>query len=187
MLYGHKQDAIALTVDADEALKHFRDGRRVFSLEIEGGDAQTALLKDVQYDYMGTDIIHADFERVNLEERVDVQLRVVCKGDPIGLKTAGAIMLHPTTEIGCKCKVSDITDRIDVDVSELETGHSMHAKDLTLPDGYELTMDPEAVIATIVVQKKQEEEVGEEAVVEGEGGEPEVIAEKKDEDAKGSE
>lgn len=182
VLYGHKKTPVPLAVDAGDALRHIRAGKRVFTLSVDGGGEETALLKDIQYDYLGSDVIHADFERVNLDEQVEVNLHVAFRGDAVGLKTTGAIMLHPTTELACSCRVIDVVDHIEVDVSNLENGQSLHAGEIALPPNMTLLSDPEAVVATIVVQKQIEEEVGEQAEVEGEAAEPEVISEKKEDD-----
>ncbi|RMD61961.1 MAG: 50S ribosomal protein L25 [Planctomycetota bacterium] len=182
VLYGHREEPLAMSLDARECLRLIHSGTRVFHLEIEGKGQQTALLKDIQYDYLGSNVIHADFERVDLAETVEVNVQVNFVGDPVGLKTAGAIMLHPATEIICRCAVANVTDHVDVDVSALETGHSLHAGEIALPEGMTLVSDPETVLATIVVQKKGDVEVGEEAEVEAEGAEPEVISEKKEEE-----
>ncbi len=181
VLYGHKKEPLSITLDAREALRFIHGGQKVFTLALEGEGQATALLKDLQFDHMGTSVIHADFERVDLNEEVEVHLSVRLIGDAVGLKTAGAILLHPVSEVTVRCKVKDIMEFLDVDVSALDAGQSLHARQATLPPGFALVSDAEAVLAGIQVQKEIEVAVvAEAAPVEGAAGaEPEVIRERK--------
>jgi len=186
VLYGHKQGPVSLRINAKTALLHFQHGEKVFNLDIEG-KVETALLKDLQFDYLGTNVIHADFERVNLDEEVTTHLQLVLKGDAVGLKGGGAVLLSATNEITVKCKVRDIMDSLDVNISELEAGKSLHAGEITLPAGFTLISDPDETICSIQIKRAEEEAAGEEAEVEGaDATEPEVITEKKEESSEES-
>src|SRR5690606_11310022 len=71
VLYGHGQEPVALSVDAKQAVTHIHKGEKVFRLNLAGENAeQTVLLRDVQFDHLGTRIVHCDFARVDLDERV---------------------------------------------------------------------------------------------------------------------
>ncbi len=179
VLYGHKLGTEHIMLDAKEALTHFEAGEKVFELKL-GGKSETALLKDLAYDYLGRRIIHADFERVDLDEKVTVHIPIHFRGDAKGLKAAGALMIHPASDIQVECRVRDMQDSLDVDLSHLDVNESMHASEITLPSGWTLMSDADAVIAAIQVKKEEAE--GEEVEVEGGAGEPEVIAEKKDDE-----
>ncbi len=178
VLYGHKQGPVSLSINAKTAIHHFAHGEKVFILDIEG-KKENALLKDLQFDYLGTNIIHADFERVDLDEVVEIHLHVELKGDAVGLREAGAILLTNMTEITVSCKVRDIIEHIDLDISELGAGDSLHASDIKLPAGMTLVGDADDTVCSIQIIQ-EEEAVGEEAEVEGAGAtQPEVITEKK--------
>lgn len=179
IVYGHGIDPVAISMDAKQALTYFYKGWKVFELDVEGGK-ETVLLKDVQFDYLGTNVVHADFARVDLDERVSTSATLHFIGDAKGLKEAGAIMMHPHTEIDVESTVANIPEYIEVDVSELGVGESIHASEVKLPlETMKLLSDPEAVVATITVQV--EVKTGEEDELEAaEGGQPEVIAEKKE-------
>ena len=183
VVYGHKQDPESVTLDAKQVVRQISEGHKLFKISM-GSSEDTVLLKDIQYDHLGTDVIHVDFERVDLTEQVEVNLPVHLKGDAIGLKTAGAILIHPTSEIEVRCKVSDIVEHIDVDISGLDVGQALHASDVPLPPGFELLTEPEAVLAAIQV-KAEEEEEGEAGEAEEGAAEPEVLSERKeDKDSK---
>ncbi len=184
IIYGHKTDPLPVTLDAHDALAHIHKGEKVFTLKVEeGGEPQTVLLKDLQFDHLGTHVIHCDLTRVSLTEKVTVKVPVHLTGEAKGLKSAGAILMHPTNEVDVECRVTDIPDYLEVDITELDVGHAITAAELKMPMAeMRLRTDPHAILAQIVIQ--QEIKVEEEAVVEGAAaGEPEVItAKKKDEE-----
>ena len=180
VLYGHKEEPVSITLDAHTAIGYISKGEKVFHMELDG-NKQYVLLKDIGYDYLGTNIIHVDFARVDMDERVDTKARLKFVGDAEGLKTTGAIMMHPLTELQLNCTVTNLPDDIIVDVTDMEIGDVLHASDVTLPkDTMILRTDPGAIIAQIIMKAIQEEE-GEATEVAADGAEPEVIAEKKEE------
>lgn len=182
VVYGHGSPPLPVVVDAKEAITHIRKGEKVFTLAIEGeNSSQTVLLKDLGYDYLGNNIIHADFARVDLNERVHVRVQVHLIGDAKGLKTAGNILMHPTTQVDIECRVADIPDHVEVDISELDVGHAITASEIKLPKpDMKMLTDPHAIVAQCVVQLEVKGE--EAAVVSAEGAQPEVITAKKPEE-----
>ena len=117
-----------------------------------------------------------DLARVDLDEVTHAHVHVVLKGDAVGLKTAGTLLMHPTTELTVECKLKDLPSEIVVSVKDLEAGGIIHAGDITLPAGVKLLSDAENIVAQITHTAAEEEsEVSSDA-------EPEVIKEKKDED-----
>ncbi len=182
VVYGHKLDPVAIDIESREAVKHFIAGEKVFTLDFPGRDnsdeGQTVLLKALQFDYLGNNIVHADFARVDLKERVRTKVHVELKGDAKGLKSAGAILIHPTNEIVIECRVMDIPESVTIDVSNLDLNEAITADKVDLPTAdMKLITDPHAIIAQIVEQK--EIVVAEAATVEGAAGvAPEVIGEK---------
>jgi len=191
VVYGHKEDPVSVTLDARDTLLHLHRGERIFQLQM-GGQTQTqvVLVKDIQFDHLGTNPIHVDLARVSLTERVHANIPVKLKGDAKGLKAAGAVMLHPVTEVEIECEVRHLPEHLDVDISHLGVNEVVTAGEIPLPEGsMKLLTDPTAVLAQIVWQAVVE--TGEEEEVTAEGGEPEVIGakereeeeeEKKDED-----
>lgn len=183
IVYGHGQTPEPIVLDAKDTLTHIDLGERIFDIEVDGSK-QTVLLKALQYDYLGTNIVHADFARVDLEERISVKVRVNLVGDAVGLKTTGAILLHPINELEIECQVANMPEAINVDISELDITGSIQAKDVTLPKPtMVLLSDPESVLAHIVIQQAVVEETPEAEEITAEGAaEPEVLTEKKPEE-----
>lgn len=177
VVYGHGVEPAAITLNAKEALRRFRAGEKVFTLDL-GGKQETVLLKDLQFDYLGDTIVHADFARVDLDEMVEVNVPVKLVGEAAGLKHAGAVLLHPVTELAIRCRVAAIPDNVVADISALEVGEAMYVRDITLPAGAELLSEEEGVVATIHM-KVEEVATPEAEAAEGAPTEPEVIREKK--------
>lgn len=150
-------------------------------IEMELANAQkkenfSVLIKDVQYNPLTEAIIHIDFIRVSLEEKIKVNVPVVLKGEPKGLKDEG-ILEQILWQLVIEALPLDIPEKIEVEVSHLGIGNSVHVKDLKLANNLKVVNSPEETIATVV--EKVEEVVAataEEAVPTG----PEVIKEKKE-------
>lgn len=185
IVYGHGETPMPIALNAHNALREFHSGHKVFQLDIDGrkdGKAHFVLLKEVQFDHLGTNIVHCDFARVDLNERIETRVSLSFVGEAKGLASAGAIMMHPNEVIEIECLITNLPEHIDVDVSEMEVGDIVHARDIKLPlNTMVLLTDPEAIVAQIVVQVEQEEE-GEGAEVDATGAEPEVVGKKKEED-----
>ena len=180
VIYGHKTGPVSISVDEKEILHLIQRGAHVMKLAIEDGKTETCLVKDLQYGYLGDNVIHLDFARVNLKEEVTVNVHMAYVGTPEEAHHAGAILHHDRTELGVRCKVSEIPEEIKVDLSKMKGLHFM-AGGVELPPGLSLAEDPDTIIASITYVKRQVE-VGEEAEVEAEAAEPEVITEAKAEE-----
>ncbi|MEO1583057.1 MAG: 50S ribosomal protein L25 [Planctomycetota bacterium] len=180
VVYGHGQDPAHVAINAKETIKAINEGERVFKLDLDGA-TDIVLLRDVQFNYLGDEIIHADLSRVSLDEVTHSNVRVKFVGDAKGLKTAGTALVHPTDEVTVECKLRDLPDHIEADISELDIDDSFTAGQLVLPSGVTLQTDPETVLATYTGSMKAAPSA-EESEVGGDGA-PEVIGEKKDGDA----
>jgi len=184
VLYGQGKDPAHLNLDHKEALRCFQLGERVFTIELaEESKTQTVLLKDLQFDYLGTNVVHCDLMRVNLDDIVEANVHLHLVGEAKGLKTAGAVLVQKMNEVPVTCRVSDIPEEIRLDISELGADEHMFASDIKLPSGLTLHCDPETVVVVINVKTEQEATEGTESEAIGaEGSEPVVIKAKKDDD-----
>lgn len=183
VVYGHKEDPQPVTLDAREAVRFISKGEKVFTMDIDGAQ-QFVLLKDIGYDYLGTNIIHADFARVDLNERVDTRAHLKFVGEPVGLKKVGAILMHPVNELQLNCLVTNLPDVIEVDVSKMDVGDVIHAGDIELPvKTMKLLTDADTVVAQIIQKIVTEEATDEAATVTG-AAKPEVTTAKKPEEGK---
>jgi large subunit ribosomal protein L25 len=187
IVYGHKEEPVPVALEAHSALSHISKGEKVFRLQMDGdkGEPQTVLLKDLQFDFLGSKIVHADFARVSLTDRVTIKVPVHLIGEAVGLKTAGAILMHPTNEIEVECLVTEIPDYVEVRIDDLQVDDTITASAVKLPtDGMKLKSDPHSILAQIMVQAEQVTTTEQAAVEAGAAAQPEVLTAKKPEEGK---
>lgn len=183
VIYGHKEDPVHVAFDAPVIIEQMEHGAHLLEVEHASGTSETCLIRDVQYNYLGDDVIHIDLTRVDLTEELTVQVRIEMKGEANcpGLKETGAFLEQPLTELDVICLASDIPDALVVDVSELELGETISVSDVSLPPNVRTEHNPDGVVASVHIAKIVEEE--EEAIPEeAAGAEPEVITERRDEE-----
>ncbi|MBN8643712.1 MAG: 50S ribosomal protein L25 [Planctomycetes bacterium] len=178
VMYGHGQPPSHVTVSAHEAIRYIEGGERVFTVQQKGQKDETVILKDLQFDYLGTNIVHLDLARVSLDEKIESKVPVKLVGESIGLKKAGAILLHPTPLVTLRCTVLALPDHVDVDISQLDVDHAVSAAEIKLPAGVELASDPHDIVAAIQITK-EEVATAEATAVDGAPAQPEVITAKK--------
>lgn len=187
VVYGHGQSPRAVSLDKKQAMRYFLGGEKVFTVDIPGEPkGQTVILKDMQFDYLGTNPVHVDLARVDLDEQITAKVPIRLIGEAIGLKKAGAILTQPNMSLTVRCSVRMLPDHFDVDVSTLDMDQAIHVRDIKLGAGIELAEDADAIVASITAVK--EEVVAAEAATAADGApaQPEVITAKK-EDAKAEE
>ena len=176
VVYGQQTDPVHVSVDERELLDHLHAGARVIELQSENG-TETCLVKDLQFGYLGDNVIHVDFARVNLDQVVTVNIPITTTGSPKLASEPGAMLETVRNEIEVQCKVSDIPTEIKVDLTDM--GEALTVGDLPLPSGVTAMLEDDKHIVHITFVKEEAE--GEEAEVDAAGDEPEVITEKKEE------
>jgi large subunit ribosomal protein L25 len=182
VIYGHKEAVVPITLPRKETVNHLTHGAHVFDLAIDG-KSEKVLVKEVQYDHLGKDVLHVDFARVSLDEKVEVTVPLELKGEPKGEKDGG-VLQQILNELHVECLVTDIPDKIVHNVSEMALDDVVHIKDLKLPQGVKALHDEDLIV--VQVREIKEEEAAPAAAVEGEA-EPEVIGKKKEEGEAGAE
>ena len=180
VIYGHKQDPVHVSADAKEVSDLLHLNAHVLEVVL-GEKTESCLVKDVQWDHMGSDILHLDLARVDLGETVTVEVELDFHGDAIGLKAVGTVLDHPQAIVEVQCRVLDIPESIRADVSALEVNDTLTIADLDLPSGVTCTLPGETVLAAVrqLAIAEEEEEV---EPTEGESAEPEVIGREKAEE-----
>jgi large subunit ribosomal protein L25 len=176
VLYGHKEATISLALDSDGLTKAIRKGARVLDLKTDGG-TQKALISEIQWDHLGVELVHVDFKRVDVNERIHVSVRLELRGIAPGV-TGGGVLDQPLHELHVECLAISIPQSIRVNIGELQIGSALHVRDLHLPEGVTPLDDPDAVV--VMVKQPQVEEAPAPAaapVAEG-AAEPEVIGRK---------
>jgi large subunit ribosomal protein L25 len=177
ILYGHGKGCVNLSVPAEEL--HTMIRHRTKMVNLEGGVSETALIREVQWDALGIEVLHLDMMRVTATEMVQVTVPVELRGEAPGTKSGGVID-HSTHEAEFECPAGAIPERLEVNINSLELGQLLKLSDLELPEGCKLLSDPDLV----VVQCIEPVEVPEEAAV-AEAGEPEIVGRKVDDEQQG--
>jgi large subunit ribosomal protein L25 len=167
VLYGHGMDPISIAINEIEIIRHLTEGAHVFELDIEGRK-ETCLVKDLQFGWLGDNVVHIDLTKVDLDEMVTVNVKLIFKGTPKGASQAGAVLTQDLTELEVSCKVRDIPEEVIVQMDEME--ESFNVGELELPSEIKAVAPPETVVCHIVFKAEEEEETDAEDGAEGADG-----------------
>lgn len=170
IVYGHKQDPVAISLDAHDFTEGLRHGHRLLDVSINGSP-EKMIIKDLQFDHLGRKLLHIDLIRVDVTERITVEVPVELKGVPKGTQEGGVLEAH-MDHLDLECLAIDIPEVIVVVVKELDVGQSIYARDVKLPEGVTLKSQPDQMVATcrVLQEAKTTEQVTAETPVA-----PEVI------------
>ena len=183
-VYGGTGETVAAVAPLRElaAILRSDSGRNtIFTLDIEGLGPSEVMFHERQIDPIRGRLIHADFRRLVVGEKIEVTVRLHLVGEPVGVRENQGYLEQVVRQIDVRCDPRDIPEAINVDVSHLGVHDSLHISDLPVDDKVEILEAPDMVIATVGIVKEEEAAP---AVAEGEGTEPELIVKgKKDEEA----
>jgi len=143
-----------------------------------GKSTEKMIVKDIQYDHLGRNLIHVDLMRVNIAEKIKVTVPVELKGTATAKGThEGGIIEGHADHLEVECRATDIPEVIVVSVKDVGVSDALHAKDIKLPDGVKLVSSPDTLLVTchLVAAAKTTEQLEEEAPLA-----PEVITEAKE-------
>lgn len=171
VVYGHKEAVAHIAVNGEELDRAIRVlHARTFNLTLDG-KSETVLVKELQWDHLGSTMLHVDFERHDLSETVRVVVPIELRNTP--KSTGGGVLDQPLHHLHVECALGNIPEAIRVDILNLTLGHPIHVRELTLPEGVKATDPAEAVVIQLKLP-------GADAVVaEVTGVEPEVLTAKK--------
>src|SRR5690349_10859478 len=188
IIYGHGRAPQALSLNGrefDRLLSTVAIQSTVIELSFDGSMART-LIREIQRHPFKKQIIHVDFQELVAGEKVTVEVPLVFIGTAEGVKNSGGILDQVMHEITVHVDPSNIPNHIDVDVTPLAIGKSLHVSDLRVPDGVEVISDPEATICIVSAPRASETPVAGVEVVEA-AAEPELIRKTKEGEEEGEE
>lgn len=166
VLYGHGQASVSLTVHAkalDRLLKTSHAGLNTL-IDLEGASdvaGKVVLVKELQRHPVAGTLSHADFFEIDQSAKLHVSVPIRLTGSAEGVKVGG-ILEHLMREIDLQCLPTAIPDSIDLDVTDLQLGASLHVSDLALPEGVEMDVDLALPVVHVAIPKVEEEPVVEE-------------------------
>ncbi|MFO8165458.1 MAG: 50S ribosomal protein L25/general stress protein Ctc [Thermodesulfobacteriota bacterium] len=170
ILYGPKTSSIMLSLDYkqfDKILGEKSAENIIFDLKIDSlgkTNSKKVMIKEIQKDPVTRDRLHVDFYEISMEKELEVSIPIYLVNEPIGV-TQGGILEHIRRELRISCMPKNLVDKIDIDVSNLDVGQSLHIEDVSFPPGLNSLEDGDLTIATVVapsIEEEMEEEVEEE-------------------------
>ncbi len=183
VIYGGKAKPQPLQLselEINAMLSHAAGENILVELEIAGEEStRTALLQEVQHSPVRGDIVHVDFHAISMDEAIEADVPLEPIGVANGVKNFGGLLEQNLRALSIECLPRDLPDRITVDISALNVGDSIHVRDIPLPSGVTVKMQPDltafSVLAPVIEEEPVAAEAGAAAAV------PEVIKEKKEE------
>jgi large subunit ribosomal protein L25 len=174
VLYGAGKDAQPIQLDHKDLwfkLKMEAFHASILDMEVSGGEKSQVLLRDYQMHPFRPMILHADFQRVDANRKIHmkVPLHFVNAEISPGVKVAGGLVQHVMNELEIVCLPRDLPEFIEIDLANLQAGHSLHLSGVKLPPGVEpvVPKGPDPTVATVVIPKVMtaEEELAEAALL----------------------
>lgn len=188
VVYGHGREPQPLSINSrelDRLLDHIAAEATVIDLDIDGKPART-LIREIQRHPFKRQILHVDFQELVAGEKISVRLPIILIGVPDGVRLDGGILDQTMRELEVEVDPSNIPNHVDIDVTKLTIGSSIHVRDITLPEGVEVLDDGDASVCVVSAPRAAVEAVAAEET-EAVAAEPEVIRAKKPEEDEGSE
>jgi large subunit ribosomal protein L25 len=194
IIYGHGEKSRPIMIKEEElknVLHTLHSEATLLNLDYEGKKLQV-LMREVSRNPLTEKLLHVDFQHIHENEEINVHVIIEFEGKPKGVEEGGILNIEHRDLI-VRCLPKDIPEKIVVDVSPLEIGHSLHIKDLQIPAGVKVEEDPSSTVVNILSPRKlieikpveEEIAIGEEAeepeVITKEEGEEEAAAEKAEE------
>jgi large subunit ribosomal protein L25 len=171
ILYGHKEAVVPLTVPVDDMSRVIRHGSRIVDLKLPDGKVEKCFVREVQWDALGKSLVHVDFTRVSLDERVRVTVPMVIKGNP----QQGGVLDQPLHTLDIECLAIKVPDAIRLTTGEMPIGKVIHLKEVPLPEGVKVFGDLERVVVQCIKPVEEVVAPPTEAAAAAGAVEPELI------------
>lgn len=185
-VYGGGGDSVAATAELKDLAAIIRSdsgANTLFTLKVEGGEESRVIFQERQIDPVRGRLLHADLRRLAKGEKIELTVKIVLVGTPIGVREEGGLLEQQLRDIRVLCLPSNIPESIEVNVEDLEMNDSISVSDVKVDSDVEILESPEQFVASVVFVKEEELE----PVVEEEDLEPELIGEEGEEGAEGEE
>jgi large subunit ribosomal protein L25 len=176
-MYGHGDETRTLSLDAKEFERltaGINTESTIVDVEIEGGKKIPALIREVQTHPYRPDVLHVDLFQVHAGEKIKLTIPVRVTGTPAGVRNSGGVLQHSLHELEIECLPRDIPEAVEVDVTELEIGDTIHVRDLDIAK-VKVFNDPDLSVCSVTMPTVAK--LDEDAEAEAAEGveEPEVI------------
>jgi large subunit ribosomal protein L25 len=196
IFYGPGTDSIMLTVDYPELTRITKQGKGeniILDLKIksdQGEETRKAMLKDLMVDPVSGAYLHADFYEISMDKEITVDMPVTILNTPIGVTEEGGFLQHIRRNITVSCLPDSLIDSLDIDVSEMNIGDTVHVRDIEFPEGINCLEDGHLTVVVVSAPgggAEEEEEELEEGIEEETADSEEETTEESKEEKKGGE
>lgn len=160
VIYGHKQAVVPITLTSEDAFNMIKKPGHLADLDL-GGKTETVLIRDVQWDHLGKEILHLDSAGQH-EEMIDTEVSLELRGHAAGI-AGGGVLEHLVHTLRIRCRAGAIPESIKADVSHLQVDEGIHVRDLVLPPDVTVRADPDLLLAHVVIRGTTEEPAAEAA------------------------
>lgn len=165
VIYGNEKDPASIVLDMhafEQLLHHHTSETMIIDIEVEGEGTQSVLIKAVQHHPVTSDLVHVDLQRVDANKPVHAEVLLELVGEAAGVK-AGGTLDHVMHAVDVECLPADLVEAIEIDVSDLEIGQSLHISDLKIDSKLKVLADAEAIVASLSGPRGEESAEEEEA------------------------
>ena len=177
IVYGHKQDPMPIAIPRETVWQMIKKSTHLAQLQVDG-TSEMVIVRDIQWDHLGKEILHMDFARVSADEMISTEVPLELHGTAPGVSEGGVLefIIHA---LAIQCRATAIPDSIRIEIGDLHLDQTIHVSDLKLPEGVTAETDADLALVHVITPRAATEETTEES-----GSEPEVIGRKPEEDAK---
>lgn len=168
VVYGLGADPLAVSVawpDLRAVLTTDAGVNAVITLSIDG-EQQLSIVKDLQRHPVRRDVIHIDFLRVTADQQIEAEVPLTLVGEALEVTRANGMVDQTLYHLTVSAKPAEVPDEIEVDISGLTLGDSIHVSDLTLPAGVTTAVDPGDTVAVSLVTRSTREAMAAEDAAE---------------------
>ncbi len=170
VLYGPQTDSLLLSVNIKEfeqTLKQGKSGQVLINLSVQNGEriTQPVMLKELQSHPISGAFLHADFLQISMDRKINVMVPVITRGKSVGVEVGGLLQLI-RRQLEISCLPLKVPESIDIDITDLTIGDSLHVNDIQVEDDIEILADTNFTVLTVTAPTKEEVEVSEEEELE---------------------
>jgi len=171
VLYGPKTETVSLSVSAADLTAIYKRSESehvILNLMIQNGGTRnkTAMIKEMQVSPLSHEYLHVDFYEISMDQEIVVKVPVELTGSSVGVERGGFLQLI-RHQLEVACLPGDIPNKIQVDISGLDIGDSIHVEQVQAKDKVRLVFDTNFTVVTVVAPPLAKEEVAEEVPEEG--------------------
>ena len=188
VIYGRGSESVPVQLNNQELVRFLHtlsSEHTLIKLKVKNKN-EDVMIQDIQYHPYKNMLVHVDFHKVAMDEKLTTVVPVQDVGEAKGV-VSGGVLEHAVRELKVECYPKDLPSVIEIDISELEIGQSIHISDLPVPSGVRFLDDPDLSVVSVLSPIVQEEAEGEESeeveeTVDGSSAEPELIRKREKEE-----